>query len=766
MLKKIILGGLVLVMMVSVVWALPIGEVPKKINIQGRLPDMPVSLTGINFEISSSAGTLSYTDMVPDYDATTGIFNGVIDLTNDPDNVLMGSNAVVWVEAMTDTGNISITVPLYAAPYALRARVADGLAEGAGLWNENGSDIYYDEGNVGIGATNPNQRLVVGSDGSTNVRINRNSESDYCGLLLSTGAAATNWSLRMVGNSTDLTLANHSGMTSYPKLTIKDGEAIMVGIGTVDPGYALDINSSGTTYARINRDSDSHSAGMYLSTANSNNWMLRMPGGGSNFQIANTSGGLLYPRLSIKDDGNVGIGTADPKHELDVASSDTTYARIERGSESDYGGLILATGDSNNWHLRLPGNSTDLQVAYQSGMFISPKVTIQKITGNVGIGTSDPQRPLHVHGGGDLRLRLSSSGTSAGQWTGLELTGPNNELKGGIFLPNTNKDVVQIWDSSGATMNLYAGTVGIGTINPADRLTVKSTTTTWGGSHFALESSESANKWRLAVGGDERFYIGYFNGTSTDTQAYMETNGDLIITDGKVGIGPFTTPPTGKLHIEDDTNLATYLTDATPAPFRISRATSPVRELQMDSNQIESLGGALYLNHRYFQTDPNVGYDVIICGGGGDVGIGTSSPDQKLDVVGTARLRDMPITTAARLDVDDQVRVTYAGVLVRYEGSSDRRMKTNFEKVQGALEKISLINGYAFNWKEDPSGPRDLGLVAQEVEKVFPETVSTNSEGYLKLDYDQMSAVFVEAIKELKAENEALKARIEALEAK
>jgi BMFP domain-containing protein YqiC len=59
-----------------------------------------------------------------------------------------------------------------------------------------------------------------------------------------------------------------------------------------------------------------------------------------------------------------------------------------------------------------------------------------------------------------------------------------------------------------------------------------------------------------------------------------------------------------------------------------------------------------------------------------------------------------------------------------------------------------------------------MGLIAQEVEKVFPQWVKINSAGYKDLTVSGFEGLTAEAIRELKAENNALKARIEALEAK
>ena len=57
-----------------------------------------------------------------------------------------------------------------------------------------------------------------------------------------------------------------------------------------------------------------------------------------------------------------------------------------------------------------------------------------------------------------------------------------------------------------------------------------------------------------------------------------------------------------------------------------------------------------------------------------------------------------------------------------------------------------------------------LGLIAQEVEKVYPEAVTEGPDGFKVLEYQALVAPLIEAVKELKAENDALKVRLDALE--
>jgi chaperonin cofactor prefoldin len=75
------------------------------------------------------------------------------------------------------------------------------------------------------------------------------------------------------------------------------------------------------------------------------------------------------------------------------------------------------------------------------------------------------------------------------------------------------------------------------------------------------------------------------------------------------------------------------------------------------------------------------------------------------------------------------------------------------------------LNGVSYNWRSDEYKERgfsdrsQIGLIAQDVEETFPELVHTDTEGYKAVAYSKLTAVLVEAVKELKAENEALKSQ-------
>lgn len=110
---------------------------------------------------------------------------------------------------------------------------------------------------------------------------------------------------------------------------------------------------------------------------------------------------------------------------------------------------------------------------------------------------------------------------------------------------------------------------------------------------------------------------------------------------------------------------------------------------------------------------------------------------------------------------------TYRGTTVNVSGNitaySDERLKDNVKPLENALEKVNKIGGYSYE-RNDLDGTKQVGVLAQEIEKVLPEVVETNEEGYKSVAYGNISALLIEAIKDLSKENKALQERLEKLE--
>jgi len=90
---------------------------------------------------------------------------------------------------------------------------------------------------------------------------------------------------------------------------------------------------------------------------------------------------------------------------------------------------------------------------------------------------------------------------------------------------------------------------------------------------------------------------------------------------------------------------------------------------------------------------------------------------------------------------------------------SDERKKANWEELTNALDKVSTLRAGTHTWISDPSLPRDVGLIAQEVHSVLPEAVDISDPEQYGIRYTHVVPLLVKAIQELKAEVDALKAK-------
>jgi hypothetical protein len=105
-----------------------------------------------------------------------------------------------------------------------------------------------------------------------------------------------------------------------------------------------------------------------------------------------------------------------------------------------------------------------------------------------------------------------------------------------------------------------------------------------------------------------------------------------------------------------------------------------------------------------------------------------------------------------RLYVSGSIRAT--GTIT---ANSDLTLKKNLLRIENALEKVEQINGYTYEFKEDDS-KRYAGVIAQEIQTVLPEIVNKGNDGILGVEYGNISALLIEAIKEQQTQINDLKA--------
>ncbi len=98
--------------------------------------------------------------------------------------------------------------------------------------------------------------------------------------------------------------------------------------------------------------------------------------------------------------------------------------------------------------------------------------------------------------------------------------------------------------------------------------------------------------------------------------------------------------------------------------------------------------------------------------------------------------------------------------------TSDRRLKKNIQDLASPLENTLQMRGVSYQWKDENKSQRNqIGVIAQEVEEIYPEFVFTNDKGMKAVNYAQMTAVLIEAIKELNAKVEKLESENTSLKA-
>jgi hypothetical protein len=231
----------------------------------------------------------------------------------------------------------------------------------------------------------------------------------------------------------------------------------------------------------------------------------------------------------------------------------------------------------------------------------------------------------------------------------------------------------------------------------------------------------------------------------------------IAFTGGNAGLGTGT--PSSRLHVVDASNLVAATIESNRAAgtwFNIVNTTSGGRFWRMistGSGNGEGAGNLLIGHGSESGGQSNV---MVLQSATGNVGIGTTSPSQRLTVAGNVLANNVAVPSSGRF-------------------------KRNVVPMSDALEKLLKLEGVSFDWNPEHAQQRagrahDIGFVAEEVAKVFPEVVFRDEQGNVTgMDYSRLTAVAVQAIKQqqqrcdrelarLDAENADLRARLESLE--
>ena len=476
--------------------------------------------------------------------------------------------------------------------------------------------------------------------------------------------------------------------------------------------------------------------------------------------------------------GNVGIGTSSPTATLDVQGSSSTVklgglagtgTRVVTAAANGTLGSVTTASLGDNLGNHTATQALNLGTNALVGNGGSTGLTVSS-GGQVGIGTTATEA-LDVNGGILARANglISNQGAHL-QWnrsggTGETLLlnqrggGPGAIVFGASDAVTTAPNTVTEWARFDGSGNL-----GIGTGTPGQKLDVAGNAAISGNLYangplgvvlngqdrplitrgydvFSSGSYAGAGRWGLfmepstltfgvpAIAGKNFQWATY--GAASAVSATLMT----LAQDGSLGLG---TAPAGGLHIDrpevaSSTALGVLLgggTSGNPSIELRGSGKTPyldfVESSGLDySTRLLSLGGTLNLSY------------------GGAAG---AKPTYILNVDGG-------------ITANGQVRAN--GVVL----TSDARFKQHVRPLTSALAGVLALRGVRYDWNPlgvahgGTAGQEQVGLLAQEVEKIYPELVSTGADGYKGVNYAQLAPVLIEAIKELKAENDALKAR-------
>ena len=209
--------------------------------------------------------------------------------------------------------------------------------------------------------------------------------------------------------------------------------------------------------------------------------------------------------------------------------------------------------------------------------------------------------------------------------------------------------------------------------------------------------------------------------------------GDQILADGRLGVGALPTAGyplevSGAGFFNTGGSGGSLLIHTPSAETGITMGRVNRADIRFDDSTLKFLSGGGRL-----PSGIDHGMAIALSG---NVGIGTITPNFKLEVVGSA---GKPGGGS-------------------WSNTSDARLKKNIQPLSGALDKLLALRGVNFEYI-DPAAIHELagertGLIAQEVEKVMPDWVETGADGYKRVTVRGLEALVVEALRDLRQEQE------------
>ena len=590
-------------------------------------------------------------------------------------------------------------------------------------------------GAVGIGATNPATLLQVGS-ASTSSELLRigvaysvaNSQRGAITWHDGGGITSKIWSEY---DGSTYTKLNFGGLYSSPSydqgtfLTIRGNG--FVGIGNTTPSYKLMVDGNVNASAVVgisNTATSGHQVYMGYNDG-TNRVGIDVEGGGGNASSYAIQVGTYF---AVRDDGRVGIGTTSPSSTLQVVGNvvATSFTGSLLGNVD--GTATTATTSTNATNIAVTANATNVSryltfVANSSGnngtlvdtdLLYNPSLNLLSINnmwvwkGKSNTSVSDN---IMIGSGSGENLNTWSAGsadrnTALGHFAGNALTTGRANMMFGFGagqLLTTGGFNVLIGQQAGIYVNTNSYNCALGTLALFSYGNASAEYNTAIGYRSmqgtaANQSSNSANN-NVTIGRDTGFSLS----TGTYNVAIGSLAGDSISTGGGntlIGSGSGENITTGN----HNTLVGKYAgTTTLTSTVALSDGLGNI-QLWATGSRV-SLSGSLAVG-----------------------AVGVSS-------------------TVGRIDASNDI-VAYS--------TSDIHLKENIQPIQDALHKVSLISGNTFDWKSDPElvilhgfEGRDVGVIAQEIESILPEVVTTRDSGYKAVKYEKLVPLLIEAIKEL-----------------
>ena len=569
-------------------------------------------------------------------------------------------------------------------------------------------------GNVGIGTTSPGAKLEVVGDTYLRTQLFTDTIRPY--------------------SADQLTLLN--GNNNYLYVNGK------VGIGTASPSGKLHIKPDASSEFIFTGASTSG----YATTFHMDNTGLDI-GHNSTSRALNLKTGSL-DRLTILGNGNVGIGTTSPGYTLDVNGSmhstnitiaDAVYHEGDTNTYISFGTdtINLNTGGGTRAIINNSGAkfNNDVVVAGGAALSLGERAEPDDLGRTVLI--EGAANASNGEGAGRIFFTEHNSTTAGADSYGLSLYyegDPNIALPSG-FQPNQGNATwalrrhdnsvngVPIMSGSRSNSNVqFGGSITLGSgvtlsesTGRADLLSINSSTGGWGGLQITNTSGEGI--WSFMVDNDA---AGIYDDQNGDWAVYCVENSYVQLRHNNSG--KLTTTSTGV----DVTGTLNALGGTVRSQYDGSNYS------QLESNasggvfKALAAGATNILLRSYGESYFN----------GGNVGIGTTSPSEKLEVSGN---------------------ILASGDITAF---SDANLKENVETVSDALDKVKGMRGVTFNKIGEEK--RSVGVIAQELLEVLPEAVRKSGEHY-SVAYGNIVGVLIEAMKEQQAQIDELKAMINGL---